>query len=233
MANGLLNRLADETAVTAAFDLEGTLTRAETWRGMRDYLETQGQGKRFRRFFLSRVPQLLLFRYGLLDKTRFKERWILGVLNLFNGVPRDEFDAMADWVVEELLWPERRQDVVAELHAHQSAGRRVIVVTGMFEPIVAAFLRRLGDVEGIGTPVVFENGRCTGKIQGEINVGPRKVAQLQPFARDGKIAYAYGDTGADVDMLAMSEHPVAVYPDAALRVVAEERGWRILEEENA
>jgi len=30
-------------------------------------------------------------------------------------------------------------------------------------------------------------------------------------------------------MLEMSENPVAVYPDAGLRGVAVERGWRVLE----
>ena len=45
---------------------------------------------------------------------------------------------------------------------------------------------------------------------------------------DARIVAAYGDTLSDLPMMEMSEQPVAVYPDAKLRRVAEERGWRIV-----
>jgi phosphoserine phosphatase len=41
------------------------------------------------------------------------------------------------------------------------------------------------------------------------------------------IDVAYGDTSADIPMLEMAQHSVAVYPDDTLKAVALERGWEI------
>lgn len=228
----LLQRPPDNTAVTVACDLEGTLTSGETWRAMRDYLLEQGYERRYRRFFLRRTPRLLLFRFGLGNERRFKEQWILGLLQLYAGFSQEEFTKMAAWVAEHALWQQRRQAVVDELVAHRENGRRVVVMTGLFEPILAHFLHHLGHgCEGIGTPVLFENGAFTGRIRDALNVGERKVRHLRPFTRDGRIGYAYGDTQRDIPMLQMSDHPVAVYPDPLLRETAVAHGWRILDEE--
>ena len=91
-------------------------------------------------------------------------------------------------------------------------------------------LARLPAFEAIGTPLVFENHRVTGELVGTYRVGPRKAAALRPFARDGLIRAAYGDTVADRYMLAISQEPVAVHPDKRLRRLAESQGWRILED---
>jgi phosphoserine phosphatase len=71
----------------------------------------------------------------------------------------------------------------------------------------------------------------SGRFQAEMNIGARKAAQLAPFTRQGVIEAAYGDTAADLPMLAMSRHPVAVAPDVVLRYEATTRGWRIIEAE--
>ena len=136
---------------------------------------------------------------------------------------------MATWAVENELWPKRRRDVLAELDQHRQKGRRVIVVTGLFEPYVAALLAKLPGFEAIGTPIIFEDGRLTGELATPFNVGENKVEKLEPFMSGGKIFSAYGDTAADRFMLTVSQHPVAVHPDKTLRQLAQAEGWRILE----
>ena len=135
---------------------------------------------------------------------------------------------MVTWVVEHELWPKRHRKVVGELQEHLREGHRAIIVTGMYEPLLEALLEKLPGMEAIGTPLAFENGHFTGELAAPFNVGSRKRDQLHPFARDGKILAAYGDTAPDIPMLEMGEHPVAVNPDKVLRQVAEARGWRIL-----
>lgn len=212
-----------------AFDLEGTITAGETWRGMRDFLITNGEERAYRRFFWRRAPELFLFRLGFVNKRAFKERWILGLLRLFEGSSQDEIEAMARFVAQETLWSARRQAVVAELQQHQANGRSVVIVTGLFEPILANLVPKLGRLETIGTPLAFENGRFTGRTAAPLNVGERKVTQLQPYLQDGRLAAAYGDTGRDIPMLELALKPVAVHPDDQLRATAQKRGWRILE----
>jgi phosphoserine phosphatase len=165
------------------------------------------------------------------DLREFKNRWIHDLLRLFRGYTEDEFQEMAAWAVKNELWPKRRHDVLAELEQHQQNGRRVIVVTGLFEPYVAALVDKLPGFEAIHTPIIFKDGRLTGELATPFNVGEKKVEKLQPFMSGGKIFSAYGDTAADRFMLAASRHPVAVQPDKTLRRLAKTNGWRILDEE--
>ncbi len=212
-----------------ASDLEGTITAGETWRGMRDFLVENGHERAYRRFFLWRMPGLFLFRVGWVNERAFKERWILGLLRLYKGFSQDEMAAMAEFVAEKTLWPTRREAVVQELQKHRENGRTVIIVTGLFEPILAHLARKLG-AEAIGTPLAFdENGRFTGQTAKPLNIGPLKVEQLQPYLVNGRLAAAYGDTQRDIPMLELAEEPIAVHPDKLLRETAVARGWRIIE----
>lgn len=217
------------TTLTVASDLEGTITAGETWRGMRDFLVENGYERRYRRFFLRNLPGLLMFRRGWANERTFKERWILGLLRLFKGFDEAEMAAMTEFVAMNTLWPTRREAVVAELQAHRANGRSIIIVTGLFEPILQRLARELGGFGSIGTPLLFENGRFTGKTAAPLNVGQRKVVQLQSHLHDGQLAAAYGDTVRDIPMLELAQEPVAVHPDAQLREAAQRRGWRILE----
>jgi phosphoserine phosphatase len=196
---------------------------------MRDFLVENGRFRQYRRFFLRNVPGLFLFRKGWINERAFKERWILGLLRLFKGYDEAEMAAMAEFVASETLWPTRRKSVVAELLAHQANGRTVIIVTGLFEPILQHLAQKLGGFASIGTPLLFENGRFSGKAATPLNIGQRKVTQLQTHLQDGQLVAAYGDTVRDIPMLELALEPVAVHPDKELREKAISLGWRILE----
>ena len=209
-----------------AFDLEGTLSAGVAWEGMRDYLVAHDEGDKFKRFVRQNFLRLTAFRVGIIRNERaFKERWILGVMRLFAGYTPERFDEVANWVADRSFWAHRRLPVVDELLAFQEKGARVIIVSGMFEPILQQFAAKL-QVESIGTQIEVVNGRLTGEIIGQLNVGQPKVDKLQRLP--GKLVAAYGDTMRDIPMLEMAETAVAVHPDAILRETAVQRGWRIL-----
>ncbi len=227
--SNLLHDKADNTAVVVASDVEGTLSAGEAWRGMRLYLEANGQGEKFKRFLRQRMFKVLLYRLGLLPNVRaFKEQWIADMLALFAGYSREQMLAMGAYATEQEVWPQRRQVVVDELLAHKGNGRRVILVTGVIEPILMHVAQKLG-IEAIGTPLQYENDVFTGKMAAPFNTGESKVDQLQPFLQDGKIMSAYGDTAADIPMLNICQNAVAVCPDKKLRDTAVAHNWRILE----
>lgn len=227
----LLKAPADNSAETVAVDLEGTLSKGRVWEGMRDFLIQQGREDQYKRFFLRKMPRYALFKLGLLSPQAMKENWIVDQLRLFAGCSAEQMGEMAQYVIEQVIWPARRPAVVAEMLAHLAEGRRVIVVTGQFEPIVAELLRKMDGLEGIGTPLLFDDGLFTGKLAAPLNLGERKAEQLQPFLRDNFIHAAYGDTAADLPMLRLSASPVAVCPDNRLRGEAERHNWRIMEDE--
>ena len=212
-----------------ASDLDGTISAGHVWEAMRTYLIEHGHETEFKQFNRKFIPEYVLVKLKLRNEDAFKKKWLLGMLRLFTGFTEAEFADAAEWIIGQEVWPNLRLNVVEELKAHQENGRSVIIVTGVFQPILENLAARLG-FEAMGTGLVFENGRFTGEATGPLNVGEQKVIALrQRFGDDVSLFAAYGDTGPDEFMLEMSESPVAVSPQPDLRKIAEERGWRILE----
>ena len=212
-----------------ATDLEGTLTAGSTWRGVGRYLSEHGHRGRYRRFFWLRLPQVFLARRGIIDLQAFRERWMHDLTALLRGMSREQIEAMADWVFEQELWPGRRDDVLEELQAAREAGARIVVASGTYTPIASRFAARLG-AEAIGTDLAYDaDDRATGGFAGAMGTRRREGRPAgRPWSPARPSIPRYGDTAADIPMLALATTAVAVYPDAALERAARERGWRIL-----
>jgi HAD superfamily phosphoserine phosphatase-like hydrolase len=218
----------DEIGVVAA-DLEGTLTRGQTWKGIGRYLTTHGYRLNYRLFYFKHLPGAILARRGWVDWSIFSGRWITDLLRLFKGFSEAQFTEMVEWVLDNETWGQRREDVVAELEKLRGQGHRLVIVSGAYQPVVEAFAKRLGGASAIGTPLEVVNGKLTGRLAEAMNTGESKVHKLRDFLGGMPLIAAYGDTLPDVSMLEMSQSPVAVYPDEGLRAAAHTRGWRILE----
>ncbi len=229
LRTNLLNDKADNNALVVASDVEGTLTAGTGWVGMRAYLEANGEGDTFKQFLRQRMFKVIQYRLGLLrNEQRFKMQWLQDLLHLFAGYPEERMMEMGQFVMEQEVWPKRRQVVADELLVHKKNGRRVILVTGVIEPILSNIARKL-EIEAIGTPLQYENGVFTGELALPFNTGKSKVEQLQLVTHNGSLLSAYGDTAADIPMLTMCQEAVAVHPDKNLRKTAVANNWRILE----
>jgi phosphoserine phosphatase len=218
------------TLALVASDLEGTLTTGETWRGLGRYLREAGGWRlatRYRAFFVAHAPAVLLARRGMLDEQAMRLRWMRDLAGLLRGFTVADLARSAEWVVERELWPARREAMIAELAAHRAAGRRVVLVSGTYQPVLEAFARRI-DAEALGTPLELRNGRATGRLAGPITNNRVKIDALRPLLGDDALFAAYGDTPADLPMLELSATPVVVGRNAELLAVAAERGWRSL-----
>ncbi|MEA3349934.1 MAG: HAD-IB family phosphatase [Chloroflexota bacterium] len=154
--------------------------------------------------------------------------WIRGEIGLLQHEPRQAINVIAEVIVVEELWPKRREGVLAKLEKHRRKGAQVNIVSSAYQPIVAAFARRIGDgVRAIGSRLVYKGNRLSGVVL-PINSYQQKAENIRSFYKDTPIIAAYGDTLSDLPMLEMSQHPTVVYPDSGFRSVAENRGWRIM-----
>jgi phosphoserine phosphatase len=209
--------------MAVAADLEGTLTTGAQLIGLGRYLLKQGRVLAALRFYVPRVPGLLLVKFGLIDKQAHGDRLVRDQAKLLKGYSEQQLIDAATWIVEHELWPKRREQLIAELGSQQA---QVILCTGAFQPIVDVFARRI-NVTGIGTPLEMRDGRSTGQLGGPVVDGPEKVEKLRPVV-DGMLDQAYGDAIGDVPMLEWSRAPTAVHPDDKLKKVAQSKGWRIV-----
>jgi len=173
-------RPPDPSIPTVATDLEGTLTAGVTWEGMYNYLLTHGQAGSARWFYATHLPGYVFLKIFGGDFQTFKNDWMRDLLRLFRGHSEIQFREMCTWVVEHELWPKRRKAVVAELEAHLKVGRRAIVVTGMYEPLLEVLVQKLPGLEAICTPVIWENGHFSGELAQDFNVGKASVRVCAP-----------------------------------------------------
>lgn len=208
-------------------DVEGTLTTGATWRAFGEYLMKYRSALAYRWFFATHLPGAVLVKLGVIDEQDYKVKWLVDLLRLFESADEGQVRHMVAAVGGD-LWSKRRADVIAELAAHREAGRRVILVSGTYQPLVEDFASRIG-AEAVGSPLEWADERLTGRIAGVVSVRGEKVERLMSMLNGAPVVAAYGDTDSDVPMLALAEQPTAVCPSPALRKIAIERGWRILD----
>ena len=213
-------------------DMDGTLTTAETWRGVLDWVKVNRPSGAAQRFVTVRLPLVILAKLGIINKERFRARWLSDLAALLRGATVDELNAMGEWVVEHYLWPARRTSgltAVADAVANaRTAGVQLLLATGGYQQVGDAFARRIGAVAALGTPLEFVDGVATGQLAGATQSGEQKASAVGRRAAGGEILAAFGDTAADIPLLTAARRAVAVAPDKQLREEAQRRGWEIV-----
>jgi HAD superfamily hydrolase (TIGR01490 family) len=210
----------------AFFDIEGTLVQGNTWRTA---LRDPRLDKWRVRWALGRmIPLWWVTKAKLFPEDVFRQRWVAGMAPIFRGWRSGDIGAIfADAAPKLNYFP----DVVARLKQHVQEGRRVVLVSGLFVEGAQAIAQHLGASAGVGTPLEYRDGICTGRIADQCCAGELKLryaeAQLneKPRWADG---VAYADTASDVPLLSAVGTAVAANPEDALRRIAQERGWQIL-----
>ncbi len=140
-------------------DMDGTLATVDTWRGVHAWIRACYPSRDADRFVRVRMPAIVKARVFGFDKEGFRARWQEDQARLLQGMDATLLDELAASVVEEHLWPSRRQVAVDALHAAIDAARaadpdaRLVLATGAWQPIADAFARRLGADLALGTPL--------------------------------------------------------------------------------
>ncbi len=127
------------------------------------------------------------------------------------------------------LYPEMLQ----RAYAHQDAGVPVYILTAASQEMADLLARVLAFDGGLGSRSEIVDGRYTGRPAGPFNYREGKVVSMRELAaREGlelESSYAYSDSESDLPMLRAVRHAVVVNPDAALRRIAVEEGWEVIE----
>ena len=137
---------------------------------------------------------------------------------------------MQEWILP------LRPEALALVRGHQAAGDQLAIVTATNElvtrPIAAAF----GVPELIAVELARDaGGWITGEIAGVPSMREGKVVRVADWLRARGLDWLdvestfYSDSTNDLPLLEQVDHPVATNPDARLRTIALERGWRILD----
>jgi HAD superfamily hydrolase (TIGR01490 family) len=122
------------------------------------------------------------------------------------------------------------------LKQHQDAGDQIIIVTATNAFVTRPIADALGVAELIAVDLEQDaDGWITGQIQGVPSFREGKITRVEAWLAARGLGWQdvdatfYSDSINDLALLEKVQHPVATNPDAPLRAIATQRGWRILD----
>ena len=218
----------------AFFDVDGTLYKANMWRGLVQYANEHGRQNAARYYWASKMPVMILRKLNLIDEETFRKPFVSTLGILVKGYDQAQGDAAFRWVAEQYIQPTGLNDIIACLRDHVTQGHVVVLVSAMLAPTLQVLGENLGVTGTVGTQVEFANGRYTGRVILPVCMGVDKAKLAKKFLQargieiDFAASYAYADSFSDLSLFEMVGHPTPVYPDAQLAAYAKEKNWQVL-----
>jgi HAD superfamily hydrolase (TIGR01490 family) len=191
------------------------------------------------------------YRGGLINRRAMLRSGYAQFVFLADGADHDQMERMraylsamcTGWDVDrvreivadtlhDLIDPMVYDEAVELIDEHHAAGRDVVIVSSSGSEVVEPIGEMLGADQVVATRMEIVDGRYTGEIASYI-YGPAKAEAIQQLANaegyDLAHSFAYTDSATDIPMLEVVGNPCAVNPDRALRRIAVERGWPVLD----
>jgi HAD superfamily hydrolase (TIGR01490 family) len=216
-------------AAAAFFDLDRTLLRRSSVLALAGSFREHGVISR-RQLAKSALWQLLFVMRGA-SAEAVRAAAEDGMV-LLNGFTVEQMRRLVGDAMEPVLRPLVYAEPLHLVQQHRERGECVYVVSATLQEIVEHIADDLGFDGAIGSTCEIVDGTYTGRSLRAAH-GDGKAAAVRELAAakgfDLADSTAYSDSHTDLPFLEAVGHPVAVNPDRALRLVARERGWPILE----
>jgi HAD superfamily hydrolase (TIGR01490 family) len=213
----------------AFFDLDRTLLRRSSVLALAGSFRERGVISR-RQLAKSAFWQLLFVLRGASAET-VRSAAEDGMM-LLRGFTVAEMRELVGGAMETVLRPLVYSEPLELLRQHRERGEPVYVVSATLQEIVEHIAEDLGFDGAIGSTCEVVDGVYTGRSLRAVH-GEGKAAAVRELAAvddiDLTASTAYSDSHTDLPFLEAVGEPVAVNPDRALRRIARERGWRVLE----
>jgi HAD superfamily hydrolase (TIGR01490 family) len=153
---------------------------------------------------------------------------------------RDKSQAAHAQYMQQVVQPGILPPALELVRQHQAAGDTVVIITATNEfvtrPIAAAFgVHELLAIELERDEREGGSGWYTGEIRGVPSFREGKVRRMEQWMAARGLGWDqvhttfYSDSINDVPLLEKADVPVATNPDERLRVLAQQRQWRILD----
>ena len=179
-----------------------------------------------------RVPgQDALFRlFDLVGESYVLMQFARQATRRIAGLERAMVQAAAEVAADDVL-ALLQPYAAATLAEHRGAGDLLVLATTSPFDLVVPVARRLGFDALVATRFEVVDGVYTGELDGPFAWGPGKLDAVRAWAAENGVdvaaSAAYSDSIFDAPLLSAVGRPVAVNPDARLRVLATLRRWPV------
>lgn len=155
------------------------------------------------------------------------------LLTITRGWERSRMEKIVSEALTDVIEPIIYKEALELIEEHQSAGRKVVIVSSSPQEIVRPLAEFLGADDSIGSRACVDTtGRYTGELE-FYSYGDAKAEAIELMAKEKDIdlqaSYAYSDSHTDIPMLDAVGHPVAVNPDKELLRIARAHKWPIVQ----
>ncbi len=220
------------TPFLALFDLDHTLLPLDSDYQWADFLARSGRAGDPAQAIRRNEELMDQYNAGILSATESAE-FLLGLLT--RGTPA-ELKSWQDEFMQQIILPAIQQPALDLLAEHTQQGHLVAIVTATNEFVTRPIADALGVKHLIATIPEQHNGHYTGKIAGVPSFQAGKITRVQEWLDTMGLTldsfercWFYSDSPNDLPLMEIVSDPVATNPSDALRTVAQERGWRVLD----
>ncbi|MDQ3367958.1 MAG: HAD-IB family hydrolase [Myxococcota bacterium] len=207
----------------AFFDMDKTLLRVDTAMSWTQFLYARGEvGKRT---LAKALYWSTLYKLSILDMDTVFNRLAAEL----RGDPEAEMIAKAEIWYRDHVEPEIALAARVAIEHHRQAGDVLVLATGSTQYAARPVARAMGIDHVLSSELEVEDGAFTGRARPCF--GLHKVSLAERWAVEHVIDLAhstfYSDSYNDRPMLERVGTAIAVNPDARLRRLARQRGWRV------
>ena len=215
------------TTRIAIFDLDGTVTRYDTYV---DFLLYCLRQKPLRLLTLPALTSyLLVHKAGFKSNHWLKARYLEAVAG---GMTRTELEDLCKLFVARTLAKNIKQPALDELSRLRGEGYTLVLATASFGFYVRSLATELGFDEVLCTEALFDDtDKLTGKLDGENCIGSEKARRISVLSSErgwADIELGYSDSKVDLPMLEMVGRALVIDPKPATEKVAASKGFEVL-----
>jgi HAD superfamily hydrolase (TIGR01490 family) len=225
-ANDPGRRMTSAGSPVAVFDLDGTVTRRDTYLAYLMYV-LQRRGHRVP-YCLGLPAAVLQFKRGRLSNDTLKCRFLAAILG---GCSRSEIERHTAGFVEICVTRMVKPAARARIARHHRQGHRLVLASASLDVYATALGTRLGFDDVVCTRVAWVADEISGSLAGPNLLSEAKLAAVKEALtmdeRGCGLMFAYSDHHSDLPLLLFAKHGVAVDPTPPLAAAAAAYGLRI------
>ncbi|MEO0440051.1 MAG: HAD-IB family hydrolase [Pseudomonadota bacterium] len=217
----------------AIYDMDRTITRSGTYT---PFLLHMALVRAPWRLLLAPLTLLGFAAYGLkLTGRKGLKTWNQRLL-LGSSPALEKLQPHIEEFAEKTIRDNSFAPAIAQLESDRKEGRTLVLATASYELYVEVIARKLNIPHVIGTRLqTSETGEVLPRIIGENCYDSAKLDRIKIWLDEQSLdraelhIRAYSDHVSDAPMLEFADEAVATTPSPALRKLATERGWKVVD----
>ena len=216
-----MNQQYQDDPTIVVFDLDGTITRYDTYVRFLLFVIYRSPLKLFRLPVLA--VDVLRHKLGRQTNTWLKKRFLNAILA---GKDRDSINSLATSFCQHVVITGVHSDAIECVRQYQNKGNELVLLSASLDIYVEPLGEMLGFKHIICTRTCWENDVLGKNLDGGNCYGDIKIERIKQWLEnraDDRILAAYGDHESDFPLLKIAMRGIVVNPDKTLRLKAKNK----------